>query len=90
MVFQRPLGFAVTPKTRQAGAAPWHLIRPQIVVGIVLILATIIGVTRLLLGLGEPIGTFVNLAWVVFDLLILSVLVPAACFQGSNPKETTP
>ena len=90
VVFHRPLGFAVTPKTRQAGAAPWHLIRPQIVVGIVLVLATIIGVTRLLLGLGEPIGTFVNLAWVVFDLLILSVLVPAVRFQGSNPKETTP
>ena len=90
MVFHRPLGFAVTPKTRQAGAAPCHLIRPQIAVGILLVVATIIGVTRLVLGLGEPIGTFVNLAWVVFDLLILSVLVSAARYQGFTPKEMTP
>ncbi|WP_241987762.1 glycosyltransferase [Cryobacterium sp. TMT1-66-1] len=89
VVFHRPLGFAVTPKTRQEGAAPWHLIRPQIIVAIVLVVATIIGVTRLALGVGEPIGTFVNLAWVVFDLVILSVLVPAARYQGFTPKETS-
>ncbi|WP_240607040.1 glycosyltransferase [Cryobacterium aureum] len=89
VVFHRPLGFVVTPKTRQAGANPWHLILPQIAVAVVLIVSTIIGGTRLALGLGEPIGTLVNVAWVVFDLLILSVLVPAVRFQGSTPKETT-
>jgi cellulose synthase (UDP-forming) len=84
-----PVWIKVTPKTRQEGAAPWHLIRPQIIVAIVLVVATIIGVTRLALGVGEPIGTFVNLAWVVFDLVILSVLVPAARYQGFTPKETS-
>ncbi|TFD61776.1 glycosyltransferase [Cryobacterium suzukii] len=90
VVFHRPLGFAVTPKTRQEGTAAWHLILPQIAVAIVLVVSVIIGVTRLGLGLGEPIGTLVNLAWVIFDLLILSVLVPAARFRGSTTKESTP
>ncbi|MBT2530979.1 hypothetical protein J7E83_02350 [Arthrobacter sp. ISL-48] len=31
-------------------------------------------------------GTLVNVAWVVFDLLILSVIVRAALYKGPTPK----
>jgi len=84
--FARPLGFVVTSKTRQEGDQ-WGLVRVQLVLAAVLLISTVIGVTRLVLGVGEPIGTLVNVAWVVFDLVVLSVLVPAARFQGFATKE---
>ncbi len=87
VVFHRSLGFAVTPKTRQESGNQWRLIRFQLMVAIALIVAAIVGITRLILGHGEPIGTAVNLAWVVFDLAILSVLVPAVRYQGYKPEE---
>ena len=85
--FQRPLDFVVTEKTRQAGTN-WNLIRPQIVVAVILAIAAVIGAVRLILGLGEPIGTIVNLVWVVFDLIILSVLFPAARYSGYLTEES--
>jgi cellulose synthase (UDP-forming) len=84
--FGRPLGFVVTSKTRQEGNQ-WGLVRVQLVLAGALLLSTVIGATRLVLGVGEPIGTLVNVAWVVFDLVVLSVLVPAARFQGFESKE---
>jgi cellulose synthase (UDP-forming) len=85
--FNRPLGFVVTPKERQAGGPNWRLVAPQAAVAAVLVLASLVGVARLVLHLGEPIGTAVNLAWVVFDLVILSVLVPAVRYRGHQAKE---
>lgn len=85
--FHRPLGFVVTPKTRQDGGSHVRLLLPQTVVAGVLAIAFIIGVVRLVLGLGEPIGTAVNLAWVVFDLVVLSVLVSAARYRGYRSAE---
>jgi cellulose synthase (UDP-forming) len=38
-------------------------------------------------GLGAPAGTLVNIAWVVFDLLILSVIIRAALYKGFSPAE---
>ena len=86
--FNKPLGFVVTEKTRQSGSQ-WHLIKPQIIVAGILVVALVIGIVRLALGIGEPIGTLVNIAWVVFDLVILSVLVPAARYRGFSAKEST-
>ena len=86
--FNKPLGFVVTEKTRQTGPQ-WHLVRPQIIVAVILAIALAAGLIRLALGIGEPIGTIVNVVWVVFDLIILSVLVPAARYRGFSPKEST-
>lgn len=80
--FGRPLGFAVTPKVRRDGGPAWRLIRPQLVVMALLVVAVAVGSVRLALGLNEPLGTLVNVAWVVFDLLVLSVLVRAARYRG--------
>jgi cellulose synthase (UDP-forming) len=85
--FDRPLGFVVTPKTAQTGPVEWRLVAPQATVAVALLISAGIGVVRLLLGYGEPIGTAVNLAWVVFDLLILSVLVSAVRYRGFRPTE---
>lgn len=87
--FHRPLDFVVTAKSRQESTTNWALVLPQIVVAVVLAIATVVGVVRLVLGYGEPIGTAVNLAWVVFDLIILSVLVPALRYRGYEAKEAS-
>ena len=85
--FGRPLTFIVTPKVRGEYRAQWSLITPQIIVSIALAVATVIGIARLVLGVGEPIGTAVNLAWVAFDLAVLSVLVPAVRYRGFDYKQ---
>ncbi|UXM91122.1 glycosyltransferase family 2 protein [Paenarthrobacter sp. JL.01a] len=84
--FGRPLGFAVTPKARQSGGPSWSLIRPQIIVAVLLTVALIVGLIRLLAGMSEPLGTLVNVAWVAFDLVVLSVLVKAVLYKGFEPQ----
>ena len=85
--FQRPLDFVVTEKTRQGGSN-WKLIRLQIIVAAILAIAAVVGIVRLILGFGEPVGTIVNVVWVVFDLIILSVLFPAARYSGYLSEES--
>ena len=85
--FGRPLGFAVTPKARQSGAPGWSLIRPQLVAMVLLVVALVAGLVRLAAGMNEPIGTLVNVAWVVFDLVVMSVLIKAVRYKGFNPLE---
>ncbi|MBT2566420.1 glycosyltransferase [Arthrobacter sp. ISL-85] len=83
--FGRPLGFAVTPKARQSGGPSWSLIRPQIVVSVLLAVAAVVGIMRLATGLAEPLGTLVNVFWVAFDLVVLSILVRAVLYKGYEP-----
>lgn len=87
--FGRPLGFVVTPKTRQARTPfPWRLIVPQTVAVGVLLLACVVGVLRLWTGASNaPVGTFVNIVWVAYDLVILSVIFRAAAFRAPEPTE---
>ena len=85
--FGRPLGFAVTPKDRQEGGPRWSLIRPQLVVSVLLVAAAVVGIARLAAGLSEPIGTLVNVVWVVYDLVVMSVLVRAVLYRGYAPDE---
>ena len=87
VLFGRPLTFIVTPKVRGEYRAQWSLITPQIIVSVALAIAAVIGIARLVLGVGEPIGTAVNLAWVAFDLAVLSVLVPAVRYRGFDYKQ---
>jgi cellulose synthase (UDP-forming) len=89
--FGRPLGFAVTPKTRQAGAKPLRLLRFQAIVALLLALACALGLLRWALGLGEGLGTLVNVAWAIYNLLALSVLVAAARYRGfGRPTQPAP
>jgi cellulose synthase (UDP-forming) len=81
----RSLGFVVTPKTRPTGDRPfpWRLIRPQLVAIALLVAAAVIGLVRLWLGLAPTAqGTWINLVWVVYDLVVLSVIVQAARYSG--------
>ncbi|MCA4134741.1 glycosyltransferase family 2 protein [Arthrobacter sp. M4] len=86
--FGRPLGFAVTPKARQSGGPSWSLIRPQIIVSVLLVIALVTGMARLVAGLNEPIGTLVNVAWVAYDLVVMSILVTAVKYKGFVPQDS--
>ncbi|WP_151082562.1 glycosyltransferase family 2 protein [Nocardioides cynanchi] len=83
----RPLGFVVTPKTRQERSGfPWRLVWPQVVATVVLVLACVIGVVRLWLHAEtSTVGTAVNLAWVAYDLLVISVIYRAALYRAPEP-----
>jgi cellulose synthase (UDP-forming) len=82
VVFGRPLGFAVTPKTRQDTGPAWHLIRPQLTAMALLIVAAVIGLIRMAAGQAEPAGTAVNAMWVIYDVVVLSVVITAARYRG--------
>lgn len=88
VLFGRELGFVVTSKTRQEGGPPWRLIRPQLIAMAVLVGAAVVGVVRLALGAAPSAwGTGVNLAWVAYDILMISVVVQAARYKGSDHIE---
>ncbi len=85
VVFKRSLGFVVTPKTRQEGGPPWRLIWPQLTAMALLAAAAVIGLVRLATGVETSvISTAVNVFWVGFDLVILSVIVQAARYTGPD------
>jgi cellulose synthase (UDP-forming) len=84
----RPLDFAVTPKVVTASEGPrWDLIRPQLVAMGLLTAALVVGGVRLAVGQAQPLGTALNVVWVVFDLVILSIIIRAARYRGSTPAD---
>lgn len=84
VLFGKPLGFVVTPKTRQtASGLPVRLVLPQLVACVVLLIACVVGVARIVLGAGNTgIGTLVNVLWVGYDLAVMSVIFQAALFRA--------
>lgn len=85
--FHRPLGFAVTPKTRQdSGRLPWHLVRPQLVTMVILVVSVLAGIVRLATGHASVLGVTANLVWVAYDLLIFSVIIKAVRYRGYSPE----
>lgn len=87
--FRRPLGFVVTPKTRQAGGGfPVRLIWPQLLAMATLVVACLIGVVRLWTGVDDNvIGVGVNVLWVAYDLLVMSVIIQAALYRAPEREE---
>jgi cellulose synthase (UDP-forming) len=82
--FGRSLGFVVTPKTRQEGGPPWNLIRPQLVAMALLLLAAVVGLVRMALGQAPALGVMVNLVWITYDVVALSVVVQAALYRAPD------
>lgn len=85
----RALDFAVTPKvvTATEGRPRWDLVKPQLVAMGLLVAALVVGAVRLAVGQAQPLGTALNVVWVVFDLVILSIIIRAARYRGSSPVE---
>ena len=87
--FGRSLGFVVTPKTRQEGGPPWQLVRPQLIAIGLLVVAALVGVVRMAVGQADVLPTCVNLGWIVFDLVVLSVVVKAVRYRGFEAEAGT-
>jgi cellulose synthase (UDP-forming) len=86
--FDRPLGFAVTPKTRQgSGSIPWGLVKWQLAAMVLLVVASVIGIVQLYFGAISVLGVGVNLFWVIFDMVILSVVFQAVRYRGHEAEE---
>jgi cellulose synthase (UDP-forming) len=85
VVFGRTLGFVVTSKTPGERVSQWRFVKPQLVAIVVLVVAAVIGLVRQLEGSSPTTwGTVVNLTWVVYDLVVLSVIIEAARYKGST------
>ncbi|WP_336643627.1 glycosyltransferase family 2 protein [Microbacterium sp. MMO-113] len=83
VVLGRPLSFAVTRKDgRDPRGVPWREIWPHLTAMVVLVIALVIGVARVIVGTGDGTGTLVNTAWVLYDLVVLSVIIQAARYRG--------
>ncbi len=95
VLFKRPLGFVVTPKTKtERTGFPYRLVAPQLITAVLLVLAVVVGVVRVWSGSSDSvIGTAVNTGWIAYDLIALSVIWQAARYHGPDadnpPKEIT-
>ena len=59
----------------------------QLVAAAVLIAAMVAGIIRVITGHASIEATVINLIWVVYDLLILSVIIPAVRYDGYQPAK---
>ncbi|WP_203581507.1 glycosyltransferase family 2 protein [Microbacterium hibisci] len=83
VVLKRPLGFAVTRKDgRDESGPPWREIWPQLTAIAILVVALVIGLARLAVGTADGTGTLVITVWVIYDLVVLSVIIQAALYRG--------
>jgi cellulose synthase (UDP-forming) len=83
VVLKLPLDFAVTPKTKQdVTGRPWGKIKWQLIAAAILFVSVVIGLIRVLVLGDEVVGTVVNIVWVAYDFVCLSVLIGAVRFEG--------
>jgi cellulose synthase (UDP-forming) len=84
----RSLAFSVTPKTRTTDRTlRWDLVRPQLYVMAAMVASLVVVGIRYLVGQAEGIGPLVNIAWVLFDLAIFSVIIRAVLYSASPHPE---
>lgn len=88
--FGQPLGFVVTPKTRQAGRQ-LPLVIPQLVMMATLAGSMGVGVVGLVLGWRDDVGpVLLNLVWASYDVLLLSVVLVAARHVSADDQPGPP
>jgi cellulose synthase (UDP-forming) len=81
----RALGFSVTPKTKQASNGPrWDLVKPQLIAMGCLAAALVLVGIRYATGQADGIAPLVNILWVVFDLVIFSIVIRAVLYTGPD------
>jgi cellulose synthase (UDP-forming) len=89
--FGQPLGFVVTPKTRQAGGAligRLRLVSVQAVALVLLTMAALWGLARLALGVApDGVAVLVNVAWICYDLVMLSVVLDAVVYEPPHEDD---
>ncbi|MBC7464253.1 MAG: glycosyltransferase [Actinobacteria bacterium] len=82
--FNRPMTFVVTPKTRSDNSPNWRLVRPQLIFMAAFVISLFVGIARYATGRAPLLATVINVMWVIFDLSLLRVLIPAVLYRGSD------
>lgn len=78
----RALGFAVTPKTRATEDSPrWDLVKPQLIAMAALVLSLVAVAIRYAVGQAEGIAPLVNIVWVLYDLMVFSIIIRAVLYR---------
>lgn len=81
----RSLGFSVTPKTRSLENRPrWDLVKPQLWVMGAMIASLGVVAIRYAAGQAEGIAPLINIAWVLYDLAVFSIIVRAVLYSASD------
>ncbi|MDF2846677.1 MAG: glycosyltransferase [Oerskovia sp.] len=86
----RHVAFSVTSKTKQATGTGYRHVLPQVVVTVVLLVASAVGVARMLAGEASAPATFLTLGWVAVDLALLSAALRAARYTGPGDTVVDP
>jgi len=88
VIWERDLGFKVTPKTRQQGIY-LHMIKPQLVISLMTVAGIIVGVVALCSGSSRDAASItVNIFWGLYNLWMLSAIIRGAIWKpaGENTK----
>ncbi|WP_394685390.1 glycosyltransferase family 2 protein [uncultured Microbacterium sp.] len=81
----RSLGFSVTPKTRSLEDRPrWDLVKPQLWVMGAMVASLGVVAIRYSVGQAEGIAPLINIAWVLYDLAVFSIIVRAVLYSASD------
>lgn len=84
----RALGFSVTPKTRAAEGRPrWDLVRPQLIAMGALVLSLVAVAIRYAVGQAEGIAPLINIVWVLYDLMVFSIIIRAVLYTPPSDLE---
>ena len=54
------------------------------------VVAAVVGAARMAVGQAHVLPTCINMVWIVYDLVVLSVVVQAARYRGFEPQPTGP
>ncbi|MGV9481754.1 glycosyltransferase family 2 protein [Gordonia aichiensis] len=81
---RRHIKFSVTPKTRSVTEIDYRPVTIQIIAMTALVAACVVGGVRLWLGRADEFPTYLSLAWVALDLLLLAAVIRAARYRGHD------
>jgi cellulose synthase (UDP-forming) len=87
----RSLTFSVTPKTRSLENRPrWDLVKPQLFAMAAMVVSLVIVGIRYAAGQAEGIAPLVNIAWVLYDLAVFSIIIRAVQYSAAPHPELHP
>jgi cellulose synthase (UDP-forming) len=89
--FGRKLGFVVTPKTSRASGTAFGAVWIQLVTIVLLLLAMVYGIAGIVLDFRDDwLAVAVNSFWIMYSLVLLSVVVPAATYRPEAAAGAAP
>jgi cellulose synthase (UDP-forming) len=89
-LFGRHLTFSVTAKTKQDQSGTYRLVLPQLVAIAALLVASGVGIYRVLHHDASAILTGLSMVWVVVDIALLGVVVGAWRYRGPGAEVVSP